>query len=156
MSAPDLTPDPTSPSKVYDQLFNFGGFPDPFFKQDTAFLKTWQLNHLDQFVKQILPELTEIKLNHSVEHLMILLPQKVGSPLSVNALSKTLSVGFNTVKSWLDTLEDLFCTFQIKPYRQGVSRSIKKEAKVYMMDWSLVDNKSARFKIWWQAIYGKR
>lgn len=76
----------------------------------------------------------------------MLLPDRVGAPLSVNALREDLQVGHDTVSNWLDALELLFYSFRIPPHTARVARAITKERKAYLWDWSEVRDPAARFE----------
>jgi predicted AAA+ superfamily ATPase len=97
-------------------------------------------------VREDLRDLTQIRQVALVEHLAILLPERVGSPLSVNALREDLQVGHDTVSNWLDALETLYVAFRIGPYTKRVARAITKERKLYLWDWSQVPSAAARFE----------
>lgn len=81
-----------------------------------------------------------------VEQLALLLPERVASPLSVNALREDLQVGHDTVSNWLDALERLYFAFRIGPWTRRVTRSLTKERKLYLWDWSQVLDDGARFE----------
>jgi hypothetical protein len=81
-----------------------------------------------------------------VEHLALLLPERVGSPLSVNALREELDVGHDTASQWLDALDRLYFCYRIAPYTRRLARALKKERKLYLWDWSVVEDAGARFE----------
>jgi predicted AAA+ superfamily ATPase len=43
-------------------------------------------------------------------------------------------------------LKSVYYHFEIKPYSKGIARSIKKEGKYYLYDWTQVENEGARFE----------
>ncbi len=67
---------------------------------------------------------------------MPLLPQRIGSPLSINSLTGDLSCSFATVANYLTALEIGSLLFRIPPYHHKIARSLKKEKKVYSYDWT--------------------
>ena len=75
-----------------------------------------------------------------------LLPEGVGSPLSRNSLREDLEVSFDTVSRWLAALMELYYAFEIRPFTKRVARSLKKEGKLYLWDWSEVDSAGPRFE----------
>ena len=89
---------------------------------------------------------------------MLLLPKRVGSVLSVNALKQDLQVAYNTVRSWLETFERLYITFTLSPFTKKLQRSIHKEKKLYLWDWSQIKDPGARFENFvashlWKAVH---
>jgi predicted AAA+ superfamily ATPase len=75
-----------------------------------------------------------------------LLPGKVGSPLSVQSLREDLEVAHDTVTRWLKYLNELFYFFEIKPWSKSIPRSLKKEGKIYLYDWTDVSEPGPRFE----------
>ena len=81
-----------------------------------------------------------------LEVMMLSLPDRVGSPLSINALREDLQVAHKTAASWLDAMERLFAIFRLSPFGSPLIRAVKKEQKHYHLDWSIVAGDGARFE----------
>ena len=81
-----------------------------------------------------------------IEILYSLLPSKIGSPLSINSLSRDLGVAYNTVKSWLGVLQRFYMLFSIPTWTSKIARAIRKETKVYLLNYALIDDPSPRFE----------
>jgi len=75
-----------------------------------------------------------------------LLPSKVGSPLSVNSLREDLSVDYKTVDAWLTILSNLYLCYRISPFGARKVRAVKKEKKLYLWDWTMVETPGPRFE----------
>jgi predicted AAA+ superfamily ATPase len=75
--------------------------------------------------------------------LQALLPERVGSVLSVKNLSQDLSVAFETADHFLQILERLYYCFRIQPYGLPKLKTAKKEKKLYLWDWSLCTRESS-------------
>lgn len=131
---------------VWDRLEQRGGFPDPWLTDDGATRRRWSVRRRSLLIREDLRDLTQIRQLALVEHLAMLLPERVGSPLSVNALREEVQVGHDTVSSWLDALEMLYFTFRIPPYTRRLARAVMKERKLYLWDWSQVPSPAARFE----------
>ena len=43
-------------------------------------------------------------------------------------------------------LNELYYIFRLRPYAKSLSRAIKKENKLYLWDWSEIENKGSRFE----------
>jgi predicted AAA+ superfamily ATPase len=78
--------------------------------------------------------------------MVIRLPQLVGSPLSLNALREDPQVSHQSVSRWMEMLENLYMVFRIYPFGASIIRAVKKEAKHYRMDWTVVSDTGARFE----------
>jgi predicted AAA+ superfamily ATPase len=67
-----------------------------------------------------------------------MLPERVGSPLSINSLREDLQVNHRTVSNWVEALKKIYLIFSILPWSRHISKAIKREPKVYFYDWTLV------------------
>jgi len=66
--------------------------------------------------------------------LIDLLPERVGSPLSINALHEDVGKAYATVRAWYQVLEALFYCITIRPYSKRINRAIRAEPKMYLFD----------------------
>ena len=129
-----------------EALDRFGGFPEIFLKQDSRALRRWHNEKTERLFREDIRDLETIRDMGSMRLLGDLLPGKVGSLLSINALREDLEVSHRSVSRWLDILEAFYYQFRIYPYRERKIRSIKKEPKLYLVDWSEVTDRAARFE----------
>ncbi len=134
-----------TPSDV-DHLLRFGGFPEPFLKGNARHWKRWQRERQSRVIQDDLINLEYVKEVSQLDLLAHSLPDRVGSPLSVNNLRQDLSVAFETADRWITILENLYLCFRIHPYELPRLRAVRKERKLYMWDWSLCENPAARFE----------
>jgi predicted AAA+ superfamily ATPase len=82
----------------------------------------------------------------AVQLLIELLPARVGSLLSLNALREDLSVAHKTITQWMEILERFYYHFRLYPYAASKIRSLRKEPKLYLWDWSEVPDKAVRLE----------
>jgi hypothetical protein len=127
-------------------LLRFGGFPEPLFAQDETELRLWQRERLARVIREDLRDLEYVREITLVEHLSELLPTKVGAPLSVKSLREDLQIDHKTAERWLQILENLYVCFRIAPYGSPRVRAVKKEQKLYLWDWSVVEGDGQRFE----------
>ncbi len=132
--------------KNYEKLFKISGFPETFLKNDIAFYNIWSSERKKTLVREDIRSAYAIREISNIEILSNLLPDKVGSTLSVNSLREDLGVSFDSVKKWLLILEQFYYFFSIPPYSKSISRAIKKEKKIYLYDWVEIDAKPQRFE----------
>ena len=76
----------------------------------------------------------------------MLLPNKVGSPFSLNNIRQDLEMSHDTAKTWLEVLTRLYFCYAIKPFVSKLARSLEKVPKVYMRDWTSVSEPAACFE----------
>lgn len=135
-----------SAKKSFENLFKFGGFPEPFLKQEEIFLRRWHNQRLDRLIKEDIRDATLVRDISTLQILSDLLPSKVGALLSINSLKEDLQVTHKTVSLWMDVLERFYYHFRIYPFASNVIKSLKKEPKLYLWDWSELKNESAKFE----------
>ena len=127
-------------------LIKFGGFPEPFLKQNEREWRRWQKERVSRVVTQDLRDLQNVKEISMIELLVELLKPRVSSSLSIKSLQEDLQVSPNTVDSWITILENLYYCYRISPYGTNRTRAVKKTQKLYLWDWSEVENEGARFE----------
>ena len=132
--------------KTVDTLLHFGGYPEPFFAGSETKWRRWQRERLHQVLREDLRDLERVDDVVMLGRLVERLPALVGSPLSLNNLREDLQVAHRTVQNWVNILEKLFVVFRIFPYGSTRIRAVKKEAKAYLWDWSMVTSPGGRFE----------
>ncbi len=136
-----------APSKGdLDALLRFGGFPEPLFGQDEREHRIWQRDRIARVVRDDLRDLEQVREISLIEQLVDLLPERVGSPLSVKSLREDLEVDHKTVERWLTILENLYLCFRIAPFGAAKVRAVKKSRKLYLWDWSMAPEGGPRFE----------
>ncbi len=129
-----------------ERLFSFGGFPEPFFKRDLRTLRRWQNERTDRLIKEDIRDLEHLRDLSAMQVLVELMPQKVGALLSLNALREDLQVTHKTIALWMDVLERFYYHFRVYPYATTAVKSLRKQAKAYLWDWSPIADEGARFE----------
>lgn len=129
-----------------DLVERFTGFPEPLFAARADRLRRWRRARRQLVLREDLRDLTRIRDLGLVDKLVELLPERIGSPLSVNALSEDLGVAFHTAHGWLDTLARLYYLFTIRPWTGKLARTLRREAKVYLYDFTEIDEPGPRFE----------
>ncbi len=130
----------------YEHLFQRGGFPEPFYSLNERGYRRWADMRREILVREDLRDLSRIVELTSIENLMELLPARVGSPLSLNSLREDLETSHATLKNWLHWLRQLYYLFSIPAYSKKLSRSLKKEEKIYLYDWAEISDPASRFE----------
>ncbi|MEA3287280.1 MAG: ATP-binding protein [Candidatus Marinimicrobia bacterium] len=144
LSLSELNSNPTQTD--VDHLLEFGGFPEPHLKGQTRFWRRWQRDRIQRVVYDDIRDLEFIKDISLMELLVNELPNRVGSPLSIRKIQRLLQVAHQTTERWLDIFERMYYSFRIPPLGTTKIRAVKKEQKLYLWDWSLVEDKGHRFE----------
>lgn len=128
----------------FDDLWQYGGFPAPFLKADPRFHQQWNNLRHRQLFREDIKELAQIQEIAQLELLYLLIKEQAGQQLNRDSLSKKLKIANQTVERWINTLEAFYTVFRIKPWSTNVARSLVKEPKIYLWDWSNITDPGAR------------
>jgi len=129
-----------------EDLLALGGFPEPFFGGSQVQARRWSRDYRTLLVRDEVRDVERVDDLGKLEMLMLTLPDRVGSPLSINALREDLQVAHATVTHWLLVFERLLAIFRISPFGAPRLRAVKKEQKHYHADWTLVADPALRFE----------
>lgn len=131
---------------LLDDLLRYGPFPEPLFGQDEKAARLWRSTHEQTVIREDLRDISRLPDLGRLEMMASLIPERVGSPFSVASIREDLEVTFDTVRRWMTYLKELYYLFEIKPYSRNIKRSLQREGKVYLFDYSAVKDQPARFE----------
>jgi len=141
---PDVKRIIRSPRKIrpaqFDALWNHGGYPEPFLKHDMRFSRRWQALRLEQLVREDIRDLTQIQQIDQLELLVKLLAERSAHQLIYGNLAREVRVSIDTVRRWVDVLVSLHLGFLVRPWFRNISRSLRKEPKWFLRDWSTIED----------------
>ena len=132
--------------KATEHLYNISGFPEPASIGTKEFYERWKNNHISLITSEDIRDLSKITNVQKLQTLVFLLPERVGSPLSLNSLKIILGCAHASVKSWLEALKRVYLVFDVAPYTSRLARSVLKERKYYFWDWGLLEDQGKRFE----------
>ncbi len=127
-------------------LLRLGGFPEPYLSGSDVEARRWSREYATRLVREEVADLERVDDLGTMELLLLSLPERVGSPLSVNALREDLRVAHRTVERWLQVFERLYGILRLPPFGAPRLRAVKKERKHYHLDWSVVPGDGPRFE----------
>ena len=140
---------PLSAKNENDMLLSldkFGGFPEPFIKQNERTLRRWHNEKNSRLFREDIRDIQQLRDIAGIQLLSDMLPDRVASLLSVNSLREDLEVSHKAVTNWLNILETFYYCFRIYPFIGKNYRSLKKEPKLYLIDWSEISDEAKRFE----------
>lgn len=157
----------TKIDSAFADLLAWGGFPEPLLAKDTRALRRWHNERLDRLIKEDIRDIEMVRDLSGLEVLGEILPAKAGSLLSLNSLREDLGVAHKTVALWVDILERFYYHFRIYPFQSTAIKSLRKEPKLYLWDWSeladpgkrlenLVASHLLKFVHWLEDAHGYR
>ena len=144
LSLYELSQNPSS--QDLETLLRFGGFPEPFFAQSQRDWKRWQRERISRVIHEDLVSLEQVREVGQLDLLAVLLQDRVASLLSINSLREDLVASHEAVDRWVRILENLYYCFRIRPFAANKIKSLKKDKKLYLWDWSLCPDPGARFE----------
>jgi hypothetical protein len=128
----------------YERLLLHGGFPEPFVKGDVRFSRRWRQLREQQLVREDVRDLAQIVDLSRLEILVTLLREGSGFQLSYSSLAQELNVSVDTLRRWIATLSALHHGFLVRPWFKNVAKSLRKEPKWYLRDWSGITDEGRR------------
>lgn len=148
---PHLFPEEIRPpkkiaKKVIHDLWAFGGFPEPYLKKKARFSSHWQRLRQQQLILEDIRSLSQIQDLAQLEMLSSVLQSQVGQLITYNNLASLINVSNPTIRRWLQCLESFYYCFHLQPWTKNIKKTLKKEPKYYLWDWSLVSDLGARME----------
>lgn len=129
-----------------ERLFKFGGFPEPYIKQDKRFSYNWKRLRKQQLLQEDIRQLAQIQDFAELEALVDLLVDESGQQLNITSLANHLNVAQTTIRRWVTVLESFYFCYLVKPWTKNVRKTIRKMPKLYLWDWSMVNDHGARIE----------
>jgi hypothetical protein len=128
----------------WEALLEHGGFPEPFIQRSKAFSRRLKALRKEQLFKEDIRDSTRIQELGQLELLAELLRLQAAESMDYQSLANKVRVSVDTVRRWLEVLKSFYYCFSIHPWSKNISRSLIKEPKLYLWDWSLIDDEGHR------------
>ncbi len=140
-----IRPEPCSiDNRSWEALWRFGGFPDPFLRGEDFYHHQWQKSRNELLFRIDLRDLSKVREISQVELLAECIRSSVGSLTSYTSLAKKVQAPHTTIKRWIKWLVSLFYCFEVRPWAGNLPRSLLKEPKYYLNDWSSIKEDGPR------------
>ena len=140
----EISPPQRIEENDFEILWKYGGYPEPFLKRNDKFYTKWKSTRYKQLFEEDIRDLTHIHEVAQLELLAQLLTHQAGQLLNYQNLANKIDVSVNTVRRWIAVLERLYYCFLIRPWTKNVTRSLIKEPKLFLWDWSSIEENGAR------------
>jgi predicted AAA+ superfamily ATPase len=131
-------------NKEWDTLLTFGGFPEPFLKRNKRFYNRWRRMRTEQFFTEDIRDLTNVQEVAQIQLLAELLQAQTGQLMNYSKLATSVNVSQDTVKRWITILNNLYYSFTIKPWHKNIKKSLIKQPKIFLWDWTMCNDIGAR------------
>ncbi|MCC2624429.1 MAG: hypothetical protein K0R14_302 [Burkholderiales bacterium] len=123
---------------LWQRLFKFGGYPEPFIKNDAIFYNRWHSLRTRQLFHEEIRDYAHIYDIDQLELMGTLIASQAGGQLNYSNIATKIQKSESTVRSWMHILYNSYYCFSIPPWSSNVARSILKMPKIYLYDWSAV------------------
>ncbi len=114
------------------RLLEAGGFPEALLNPGEA--ARLRNDRMELVTREDLRDLSRVSSWRGPAELVELLRERVGRPTNYDNLAQALGVSPPTTKSWVELLEKLYIVHLMPPYSSHLSRSIRKDRRVYFYD----------------------
>lgn len=128
----------------WEALCLHGGFPEPFLKRDPRFSNRWRSLRYEQLSKEDMRDVTRVQDLGSIEVLMQILGERSAQQVVYSNLATEIGTSVDTVRRWLDLLGRLHFGFLLRPWFKNVTKSLRKEPKWFLRDWSGITDPGAK------------
>ena len=132
------------PEADWKALWEHGGFPEPFLHRSPTFSRRWRESRTQQLLREDIRDLTLVREISQIALLAERLLLRSSDSIVMSSLASDLQVAPDTIKSWLDILVSLHFGTLIRPWFKNVSKSLRKEPKWFLRDWSGIDDPGKR------------
>jgi predicted AAA+ superfamily ATPase len=94
--------------------------------------------------REDLRDLTRVQEIDQLMTLSQILLSQAGAMVNYSALANEVCVSVDTIRRWMTLLESIYFSFRVRPWFRNVSKSLRKQPKVFPWDWSSVKDPGAR------------
>lgn len=113
-------------------LLRTGGFPEAFLNPEEA--ARLRNDRMELVTREDLRDLSRVSSWRGPAEMVELLRERVGKPVNYENLAQALGISGPTARSWIELLEKLYLVFLLPPYSSRLSRSIRKDRRVFFYD----------------------
>lgn len=134
------------PQKELERLLIYGGFPEPFSKQDQRFSVNWRRLRKQQLLNEDIRQLNQIQEIAELEYLLDILVNDASGQLNVATIANQINVAETTIHRWINLLTAFYYIYTIKPWHKNIRRSLRKMPKIYLWDWSMIQDRGKQIE----------
>ena len=97
-------------------------------------------------LKEDIRDLAKVQELAQLEVLANILKYQSGQLFNYSTLANKVRVSDQTIRRWLNVLKSFFYCFTLQPWSTNINRSLLKEPKLYLCDWSIVEEPGQRLE----------
>lgn len=123
-------------SSTWESLLKFGGFPQPLLKANKRFHRQWMRTRQDRLFQEDIRTLGGAYDIAKIELLAELIQLNASTSLNYSFYARTVRASVESIQRWIVLLQQLSYCFTLRPWTKNISRSIAKEPRIFLSDWS--------------------
>ncbi|MHC9540908.1 MAG: ATP-binding protein [Vulcanimicrobiota bacterium] len=120
--------------RLIDDTLKFGSFPEVYKTEDAALKRDLLISYYETILLKDCIALRMIRDKRTFSYLAHYLITNSGSFFSYNSLAHTIGSNENTVKEYVQILEDSFLFREIRSFSYSLKISLKAKKKLYCLD----------------------
>jgi len=125
-------------------LWEHGGYPEPFVRRSGAFTRQWHHVRRSQLLREDLRDFTNVQELSQIGAVADLLGARSAASLVYSNIAGSVNSSVDTIRRWVQTLVALHHGFLLRPWHRRIARSLLKEPRWYLRDWSGIKDPGAR------------
>lgn len=111
-----------------------GGYPKSVLAKNDELSFEWRLNYIRTFLERDIPQLGFAIPANTLQRLWQMLAHNQGQTLNSAKLANSIDKSANTVRHYIDILEQTFLLRTLTPYIINVKKRLVKSPKIYLRD----------------------
>ena len=125
-------------AKIFYPHWLRGGYPPSFLANTDELSLEWRYNYIRTFLERDIPQLGFNISAKVLERFWQMLAHSQGKTLNHSKVGEVLGRSSQTIRNYIDILEQTFIIRTLKPFSNNVKKRIVKSAKTYIRDTGLL------------------
>jgi predicted AAA+ superfamily ATPase len=121
-----------------EEYIKFGGFPQIVLEPLEEKKKVYLSQIINTYIRKDIRDIGNIRDISSFNKLLEVLASQSGQLLNISELSNTLRINQETVRNYMDLLENTFILKRITPFHKNLRSELTKNPKIFMLDTGLM------------------
>ncbi|MBI2136983.1 ATP-binding protein, partial [Candidatus Woesearchaeota archaeon] len=121
-----------------EEYIKFGGFPQIVLEPSEEKKKIYLSQIINAYVRKDIRDIGNIRNISSFNKLLEVIASQSGQLLNISELSNTLRINQETLRTYVDLLENTFILKRITPFHKNTRSELTKNPKVFMLDTGLM------------------
>lgn len=118
----------------WQDLWLYGGFPEPALSKKPAFVQNWYRNFIQSYVQRDLPFYGLPADPKITRQLLQMIASSNGGLLNYSNYAKSLALSIPTINTYIGFLTNAFLTILLPPWHVNIKKRLIKSPKIYIRD----------------------